>query len=91
MFDLPSFIDEPLEVFVNGILQQPERDYRVVGGALVFPRPLAPERKMTRIQLALATLGIAGTYPKQELVDVVYERDGRRLVATALPPRRVGR
>jgi hypothetical protein len=31
-------------------------------------------------------LGVAGTYRKHESVDVVYERDGRRMVATGLRP-----
>jgi hypothetical protein len=30
-------------------------------------------------------LGIAGTYRKNETVDVVYEAGGRRTVATGLP------
>jgi hypothetical protein len=31
-------------------------------------------------------LGIAGTYRKNETVDVVYEADGRREVETGLKP-----
>ena len=31
-------------------------------------------------------LGLAGTYRKHDTVDVVYESDGKRLVATGLPP-----
>jgi hypothetical protein len=30
-------------------------------------------------------LGVAGTYRQNDSVDVVYERDGRRVVATSLP------
>jgi hypothetical protein len=30
-------------------------------------------------------LGIAGTYRKHETVDVIYEEDGRRTVATLTP------
>jgi len=33
-------------------------------------------------------LGVAGTYRKHENVDVVYERDGRRTVATLVPESR---
>jgi hypothetical protein len=32
-------------------------------------------------------LGVAGTYRRNDSVDVVYERDGRRQVATGLPIR----
>jgi hypothetical protein len=30
-------------------------------------------------------LGVAGTYRPHDSVDVVYEREGRRIVATGLP------
>jgi hypothetical protein len=33
-------------------------------------------------------LGIAGTYRKNDLVDVVYTHAGRRTVATLAPPAR---
>jgi hypothetical protein len=85
--DLPPAVDAPLEVFVNGVLQQPDVDYRVDGRSLVFGRLLAPEQKLSRWQWARAALGIAGTYADQHLIDVVYERDGRRAVATGLRPR----
>jgi len=32
-------------------------------------------------------LGIAGTYRRNDAIDVVYEAAGRRLVATGLEPR----
>ena len=41
---------------------------------------------MRPVQSALATVGI-GSYRKHDSVDVIYERDGRRLVATGLQPR----
>jgi hypothetical protein len=31
-------------------------------------------------------LGVAGTYRRHDTVDVVYERDGKRVVATGLRP-----
>jgi hypothetical protein len=31
-------------------------------------------------------LGVAGTYRKHDTIDVVYERAGRRAVATGLRP-----
>jgi hypothetical protein len=86
-FDLPPDVEEPFEVYLNAIPQQIGLDFERVGGALVFPRALKPEVKMSRIQVALATLGIAGTYRKYDSLDVIYHRDGRRLVATGLKPR----
>jgi hypothetical protein len=31
------------------------------------------------------SVGVAGTYRQNDSVDVVYERDGRRIVAAKLP------
>ncbi len=84
--DLPAHIERPLEVYVNGIVQQPGVDFQIVERALVFPRELVPEVKMTRVQWALVTVGI-GNYNKHDSVDVIYEKDGRRLVATGLRAR----
>jgi hypothetical protein len=86
-FELPPDVEEPFEVYLNAIPQRAGVDFTRVGRALVFPRALKPEVKMSRIQLALATLGIAGTYRKYDSLDVIYHRDGRRLVATGLRPR----
>ena len=41
---------------------------------------------MSRRQWALVTVGI-GNYRKHDSVDVIYEKEGRRLVATGLRPR----
>jgi hypothetical protein len=84
--ELPAYIDRPLEVYVNGIVQQPGVDFELIERALVFPRELVPEVKMSRRQWALVTVGI-GNYRKHDSVDVIYEKDGRRLVATGLRPR----
>lgn len=84
--DLPAFVDQPLEVYVNGIVQQAGVDYELVDRALVFPRELVPEVKMSLVQWALVTVGI-GSYRKHDSVDVIYEQGGRRLVATGLQPR----
>lgn len=41
---------------------------------------------MTRVQWALVTVGV-GNYKKHDSVHVIYEREGRRLVATGMRPR----
>ena len=84
--DLPAYIDRPLEVYVNGIVQQLGVDFELIERTLAFPRELVPEVKMSRRQWALVTVGI-GNYRKHDSVDVIYEKDGRRLVATGLRPR----
>ena len=83
---LPDDVPESFEVFSNGVRQEPGRDYRIQGRTLVFTRPLAQEGKLGPLRWASMLLGVAGTYRRHDTVDVVYERDGRRVVATGLRP-----
>jgi hypothetical protein len=82
---LPADAAEPFEVFVNGVPQTAGTDYALVGRELVFTRPLAREGRLGAIRWLGMLLGIAGTYRKNDSVDVIYEAGGRRKVATALP------
>jgi len=82
---LPSSVQEPFEVFVNGVLQAPGRDYEVRGRELRFDKPLAKEGRLGPIRWLSIFLGVAGTYRKNDSIDVVYESGGQRRVASALP------
>ncbi len=82
---LPAGVGERLEVFVNGVAQQPGRDFRREGGELVFDRRLVREGQLGFLRWLSLFLGIAGTYRQNDSVDVVYEAGGRRVVAAALP------
>lgn len=82
---LPAHVTAPLEVYVNGVRQRQGADFRVEGRELVFERPLAREGRLGFWRWLSMLLGIAGTYRKNDDVDVVYEAGGRRFVATALP------
>ena len=82
---LPPGVGDSYEVYVNGVLQQPGRDYDRLGDQLVFRRQLAQEGRLGPIRWLSMLLGIAGTYRQHENVDVVYERNGRRTVATLSP------
>lgn len=73
------------EVFVNGIPQVEGKDFRRDGGALVFDRPLAKEGRLGAMRWLSMLLGVAGTYRQNDSVDIVYESDGKRLVAPELP------
>jgi hypothetical protein len=84
---LPAGIGEAFEVFVNGVVQQPGKDFRREGGELVFERPLAREGQLGFWRWLSLFFGVAGTYRQNDSVDVVYERGGRRIVATSLPLR----
>jgi hypothetical protein len=82
---LPAGVTEPFEVFVNGVRQEAGADYTVEPGALRFTRPLAREGRLGFMRWASMFFGVAGTYRKNDSVDVVYEVGGRRTVAAGLP------
>lgn len=83
--ELPAGVGDAVEVFVNGVRQQPGRDFRREGDELVFERRLAREGRLGFWRWLSMFLGVAGTYRQDDSVDVVYEVGGRRIVATALP------
>src|SRR2546423_8547869 len=82
---LPRGVGSSFEVYVNGVRQQQGADFVREGGQLVFRRPLAKEGKLGFWRWLSLFLGIAGTYRQNDSVDVVYDMDGRRVVATGLP------
>jgi hypothetical protein len=83
--ELPSLVERPFEVYVNGIVQREGVDFRVEDEGLVFSRELQQEGKLGFWRWASITFGVAGTYRKNDVVDVIYEVGGRRTVASALP------
>jgi hypothetical protein len=82
---LPPGVGDRYEVYVNGVRQEPGRDFDRVGDVPPFNRTLASEGRLGAIRWLAMLLGIAGTYRKHENVDVVYEAGGRRTVATLQP------
>jgi hypothetical protein len=85
LVQLPPGIGNSFEVFVNGVPQERGRDYHVEGDKLVFDRELEGEGQLGFVRWLSMFLGIAGTYKKNDLVDIVYHHDGQRLVASGLP------
>jgi hypothetical protein len=81
---LPPYVTTPFEVYVNGVRQQPGSDFWQSGDTLVFERDLATEGRLGLVRWASMLLGIAGTYRRNDTVDVVYQSGGRRQVATGL-------
>ena len=73
------------DVFLNGVAQQRGRDFDQVGRTLVFRHELAQEGRLGFWRWLSLFLGVAGTYRQNDSVDVVYQREGRRVVATSLP------
>jgi hypothetical protein len=83
--DLPPGIGDRYEVYINGVPQAPGRDFDRIGDELIFRRELAQEGRLGPIRWLSMLLGVAGTYRKHENVDVVYEQEGRRTVASLVP------
>ena len=82
--ELPPAVTRPFDVYVNGVPQREGVDFRVEGRTLVFGRPLASEGRLGFWRWTSIFLGVAGTYRKNDTVDVVYSSAGRRVVATGL-------
>ena len=80
--ELPPEVGNSFDVFVNGIAQQPGSDFDQVGRALVFRRELAGEGRLGFWRWLSLFLGVAGTYRRNDTVDVVYSDGGRRTVVT---------
>ena len=82
---LPAGVGDRYEVYVNGVRQEPGRDFDRLGDTLVVRRALASEGRLGPMRWLSMLLGIAGTYRKHESVDVVYEAGGRSTVASLEP------
>jgi hypothetical protein len=67
-------------VFVNGVQQAEGDDYDLVGSTLVFERALEREGKLGFWRMLLMFLGVAGSYGKNDSVDIVYTLNGKRAV-----------
>jgi hypothetical protein len=72
---LPSGAERPIQVFINGLEQQEGSDYTVHGHEIVFSRPLVKEKVSGGRWIAM-TLGLFGSYGKNETVDVHFRRGG---------------
>ncbi|HEY1318287.1 MAG TPA: hypothetical protein VGF10_13775 [Gaiella sp.] len=81
---LPADVQRPFEVYVNGVGQVEGVDFVVRDGALVFDRALVRE-KVGAGRWTSMVLGIAGSYGKDDSVDVAYRVAGASRVAARLP------
>lgn len=69
-------------MFVNGVPQERGVDYDQLGRTLVFSSELVQEGRLGFWRWASLFIGVAGTYRKNDTVDIVYTLDGRRTVET---------
>jgi hypothetical protein len=83
--ELPIDVGATFDVYVNGVPKRRGVDFDVVGRALVFREELAQEGRLGFWRWLSLFLGVAGTYRRNDTVDVVYDRDGRRTVASLQP------
>lgn len=65
---LPPQVTPPYEVYVNGVPQQADTDYRVDGRELIFDRELKKD-KISGWRWFLGAWGV-GTYRQNDSVDV---------------------
>ena len=72
---LPSGAEPPIQVFINGSEQREGEDFSVHDDLIVFTRPIIKERVSSGRWLAM-TLGLFGSYGKNETVDVHFHRRG---------------
>jgi hypothetical protein len=78
--ELPGHVEGTFDVFVNGVPQHRGVDYDQLGRTLLFRGELAQEGKLGFWRWASLFLGVAGTYRKNDTVDIVFTRNGRRTV-----------
>ena len=83
--ELPEGVTAPFHVFVNGVEQTVGRDFDHIGSTLVFRRELAPEGRLGFWRWLSLFLGVAGTYRKNDAVDIVYTEGGNRRVLSLAP------
>ena len=77
---LPSHVEGTFDVFVNGVPQARGADYEQHGRVLVFESELVQEGKLGFWRWLSLFFGVAGTYRKNDTVDIVYTRNGQRTV-----------
>ena len=76
---LPNGVQRPIQVFVNGTEQREGEDYTVHSREILFSRPLVKE-KVSKSRWLAMTLGLFGSYGKNETVDVHFRRGGKTQV-----------
>ena len=84
--ELPPEVTVPFEVFVNGVPQRAGVDFDQVGTRLVFRRRLEREGRLGFWRWTSMLFGVAGTYRRNDSVDVVCVGEGGRRTVISLEP-----
>lgn len=81
---LPRGAQPPIHVYVNGVEKVEGQDYTRRGREINFTRPIVKEGKLGPIRWLSMLIGIAGTYRKNEVVDVEFKLEGEtKLISDA--------
>lgn len=83
--ELPDEVADSYEVFVNGVPQERGADFDQVGRMLVFRHELQAEGRLGFWRWARIFFGVAGSYGRNDTVDVVFSDGGRRTVVSLRP------
>ena len=73
---LPNGAGRPIQVFINGAEQDEGSDFSIHNDLIVFSRPLVKE-KVSRSRWLAMSLGLFGSYGKNETVDIHFKRRGK--------------
>ena len=81
---IPRGGEPPFEVFINGVQQVEGKDYEIAGDRLVFSKYLEKEGKLGFWRWLSMALSVAGSYGRNDSVDLHYTMHGKRQVAVGL-------
>lgn len=84
--DLPPGVAEPFDVYVNGIPKRRGVEYEVRGGTLYLSDELQGEGRLGFWRWASLWLGVAGTYRRNDKVDVIKGRHVFTLTPVPVEP-----
>ena len=80
---LPHGAEPPYRVFITGVPQEEGVDYEIRGDEIVFLKPLVKE-KLGFWRWTAMFLALFGSYGRNDVIDVQYQRAGKTTVATGL-------
>lgn len=89
--DFPADSDpdaaQSIEVYINGIKQQPGADYEIDAGRreVLFFKPIRKEKKLGWWRWMWLFIGVAGSYKQNDSVDIVCSASGVRSHHVNLP------
>jgi hypothetical protein len=78
---LPNGAGRPIQVFINGAQQSEGSDFSIHDELIIFTRPIVKE-KVSKSRWLAMSLGLFGSYGKNETVDVHFMYRGKVQVVT---------